>query len=234
MTKAVECHYPTNSKPKDPKLSTQHIYDDTPELRKGSASLVAGFPGIENGEEAGPPNDDILLGISDPELTSFGERNLDWDYPDINFAEFLSPQTIEEAIQYNTSTEPSALVRHSTAQINRAQDSASSPKISIPIQPTMTPRSLVLRTGMMAGAERTAKFMLHTLKSYPLMVLRHKTLPPFIHSHLVSSNAENIDMEPLNNCISLLHMISSGVQGSRKLFWKNVRLECEHLCDNVC
>ena len=32
-------------------------------------------------------------------------------------------------------------------------------------------------------------------------------------------------MEPLNNCISLVHMISGGVRGSRKLFWKVVRLE---------
>ncbi|KAK5095426.1 hypothetical protein LTR70_003590 [Exophiala xenobiotica] len=36
-------------------------------------------------------------------------------------------------------------------------------------------------------------------------------------------------MEPLNNCISLMHMLKSGVQGTRKLFWKNVRLECERL-----
>jgi hypothetical protein len=30
-----------------------------------------------------------------------------------------------------------------------------------------------------------------------------------------------------------VHMISSGVQGSRKLFWKNVRMECERLCEEV-
>ena len=65
------------------------------------------------------------------------------------------------------------------------------------------------------------------------MMLRHNTLPPFIHSSLLSRDVENNDMEPLNNCISLMHMISSGVQGSRKLFWKNVRLECEHLYEEV-
>ncbi|KAJ5833633.1 hypothetical protein N7474_001944 [Penicillium riverlandense] len=37
-------------------------------------------------------------------------------------------------------------------------------------------------------------------------------------------------MEPLSNCISLVHMISSGTRGSRKLFWRNVRMECERLC----
>jgi hypothetical protein len=230
--KAVECHYPTSTKSREPKPQIQHNYNDSLELQKVSPSLVADFPGIENREETST-NDDILVGISDPEFANFGEQNLDWNVPDINFSEFLRPQTNDEAIQY-LSSESSALIRHSTTQINRVQEFASSSNISMPMQPTGTPRSLVLRTGMKSSAQQTANLMFHTLKSYPLMILRHKTLPPFIHSHLISSNTENVDMEPLNNCISLLHMISSGVQGSRKLFWKNVRLECEHLCENVC
>lgn len=40
-------------------------------------------------------------------------------------------------------------------------------------------------------------------------------------------------MESLINCISLVHMINSGVQGNRKLFWKNVRLECERMYAEV-
>ena len=36
-------------------------------------------------------------------------------------------------------------------------------------------------------------------------------------------------MEPLTNCMSLVHMLSSRIHGSRKLFWKNVRMECERL-----
>jgi hypothetical protein len=230
--KAVECHYPTSTKSREPKPQIQHNYNDSLELQKVSPSLVADFPGIENREETST-NDDILVGISDPEFANFGEQNLDWNVPDINFSEFLRPQTNDEAIQY-LSSESSALIRHSTTQINRVQEFASSSNISMPMQPTGTPRSLVLRTGMKSSAQQTANLMFHTLKSYPLMILRHKTLPPFIHSHLISSNTENVDMEPLNNCISLLHMISSGVQGSRKLFWKNVRLECERLCENVC
>lgn len=66
------------------------------------------------------------------------------------------------------------------------------------------------------------------------MMLRHGTLPPFIHPRLISSHAENTRMEPLTNCVSLMHMIGSRIQGSRKLFWKNVRLECERLCAEVC
>lgn len=77
---------------------------------------------------------------------------------------------------------------------------------------------------MQAGTQRTANLILHNLKSYPLMIRRHNTLPPFIHKSSVSSNVEDVHMEPLNNCLSLVHMIGGGVQGSRKLFWKNVRL----------
>ncbi|KAJ5316801.1 hypothetical protein N7508_001309 [Penicillium antarcticum] len=40
-------------------------------------------------------------------------------------------------------------------------------------------------------------------------------------------------METLDNCITLVHMISSGSRGSRKLFWKNVRMECERLCSEA-
>ncbi|KAL1841425.1 hypothetical protein VTK73DRAFT_3484 [Phialemonium thermophilum] len=85
---------------------------------------------------------------------------------------------------------------------------------------------------MDARAQRIAKLILHTLKSYPVMLLRHNTLPPFLHPSTIAIAASNADnaMEPLNNCMSLVHMISSGVRGSRKLFWKNVRLECERLC----
>ncbi|CRG89355.1 hypothetical protein PISL3812_06391 [Talaromyces islandicus] len=229
--KAVECHYPTSSKPKDPKPNIQHNHDDSPEQRKVSPSLVADFPGIEN-HEGTSTSGDILLDIPDPEFANFAERGLDWDYPDINFAEILRHQTNDEPIQ-NPSPEPSALVRLSEAQINRVQELAFSSNISMPMQPTGTPRSLTLRTGLKAGTQRTANLMLHMLKSYPLMMLRHKTLPPFIHPHVISFNDENLDMEPLNNCISLLHMISSGVRGSRKLFWRNVRLECERLCENI-
>ncbi|KAJ5574343.1 uncharacterized protein N7459_008770 [Penicillium hispanicum] len=60
-------------------------------------------------------------------------------------------------------------------------------------------------------------------------MLHHNTLPPFIHPHLISSDIENPLVEPLTNCINLVRMISSEAKGSRKLFWKNVRLECERL-----
>jgi hypothetical protein len=201
-------------------------------------SLMADSPSVENRQEASNDGDIILgsaLVISDPEFANIGGEKFDWDDPDIDFADFLDQQTNDETVQYPSSGS-SSLVRHSTPstdQTVQVQQAISSPNVSIPTLPTYTLRSLIQRPKMKTEAQRSANLMLHTLKSYPLMMLRHNTLPPFIHPRLISSDVENDNMEPLTNCIILVHMISSGVQGSRKLFWKNVRLECERLCEEV-
>ena len=201
-------------------------------------SLVADSPSVENRQDAASDGDMILdsaLVISDPEFANLGGEYLDWDGPDIDFADFLNPQTNDKTVQYSSSG-LSSLVRHSTPstdQIVQVQQAICSPDVSIPKLSFYTPRSLIQRPKRKTGAQRIADLILHTLKSYPLMMQRHNTLPPFIHPRLISSDGDNNHMEPLTNCISLVHMISSKVQGSRKLFWKNVRLECERLCEEV-
>lgn len=104
------------------------------------------------------------------------------------------------------------------------------PTPSIPRPPHPAARTLVHKPKRPAAAQRVADLIFLTLKSYPGRMLREKALPPFIHPKLVAAaEAGEIPMEPLLNCLSLVHMISSGIRGSRKLFWKNVRLECEHV-----
>ncbi|KAJ5857159.1 hypothetical protein N7455_008053 [Penicillium solitum] len=98
----------------------------------------------------------------------------------------------------------------------------------MPASPTTKPHSLIKRPKINVGIERTTKLLLHTLKSYVFTMLRHNSLPPFIHPSLVHSE---FSMEPLINCINLVHMISGEMKGNRKLFWRNVRMECERLCD---
>jgi hypothetical protein len=199
--------------------------------------LVSDSPSVENRQEASNNGDIILdnaLVISDPEFANIGEY-LDWNDPDIDFTDFLNPQTNDEIVQYPSSGS-SSFDHHSspsTDQTAQLQQAISSSDVSIPPIPTSTLRSFIQRPQMKAGEQRIGNLILHTLKSYSLMMLRQNILPPFIHPRLVSSDVENNHMEPLNNCISLVHMISSGVQGSRKLFWKNVRMECERLCEEV-
>ncbi|PYH43074.1 uncharacterized protein BP01DRAFT_301762 [Aspergillus saccharolyticus JOP 1030-1] len=100
---------------------------------------------------------------------------------------------------------------------------------SIPAVPTQNIRSLIQRPRLHNGAQRTANLIFHALKSYPKMMLRDRNLPPFIHPHMVFSDAEGTSMEPLTNCLSLVHMTSSPAESTRKLFWKNVHWECERL-----
>jgi hypothetical protein len=200
--------------------------------------LEAAAPSIENRQVAS--NDREIISdsgviVSDPEFTDIGGEYLDWNGPDVDFPDLLDPQANDETDPY-PSSRVSSLVRHSKPSTNQAfqgQQAPSSPNISIPAAPTSTFRSFIQRPKMKTGTPRIANLILHTLKSYPLMMMRHNTLPPFLHPRVISSDVENDDMEPLTNCLSLVHMISSGFHGSRKLFWKNVQMECERLCEEV-
>jgi hypothetical protein len=96
--------------------------------------------------------------------------------------------------------------------------------------PATTVRVLVRRPKPSPASKRVGELILHTLKSYPRM-LRSGDIPPFIHSSFVSVDDQNSDFEPLTNCIGLIHMISA--KSTRKLFWQNVRNECERFQANV-
>lgn len=237
ITKAIECHYPANTlKVTRPKV--QHS-DDTPtEQRKLAPSLVADSLSVQNRPEASNYGDLILDGafvISDPDFANLGGEYRNWDDPHIDFTNFLNLQTNDKTVQCPSSGS-SSLDRHltpSSKQKVHVQQVISSPNLLIPAIPTCTTRSLIQRPRMRTGAQRIANLMFHTLKSYPLMMLRHDALPPFIHPRFISSEGENNHIEPLTNCISLVHMISSTAKGSRKLFWKNVQLECERLYEDV-
>ena len=223
------------AKATEPRIQHNNI---TPiEGKETTPSLVVDLSSVERRQEANLKGNiifDSSLVMSDPNFLDLGGEYLDWDLLDIDFADSVNQQTSDETVQ--SSIEPSSLIRHSdplASQTVQLQQAMSSPKVSIPPIPSYAVRSLIQRPKVKTGAQRIASLILHTMKSYPLMMLRHNTLPPFIHPSFASSNVENKDMETLTNCISLVHMISSGVQGSRRLFWKNVRLECERLCAEV-
>ena len=237
-TKAIECHYRANT-PGSAGSRIRHGEDVSTGPRTMASALVTVHPHGETLPATG--NDgDILLDraqvISTPDFATLGGEYLDWDDPEIEIAGFMAPQVNNKTIDYPP-FDPSSLFRSAppsigqTLQVQQAT-STSSPIVSIPPFPSHIVRSLTQRPKPRAGAQRIANLMLHILKSYPKMLIRD-TLPPFIHPHLISSDVGEKNMEPLTNCISLVHMISTGVQGCRKLFWKNVRLECERLCEEV-
>ena len=237
IAKTIECHYPANTS-RGAGSGIQCSGDASIGRRKTVPASGADFPSLELREQATIDDDaifDSTLVTADPEIANLDAEHFDWNDPGIDFAEFLNPEPNDETVQYPSSGPPS-LISHSipsTDQTVLVQQATSSSNVSIPTVPSYTIRSLVHRPRVNTVTQRIANLILRTLKSYPLMMLRHNALPPFIHPKFISSDFKNNQMEPLTNCISLVHMISHGIQGSRKLFWKNVRLECERLCEQV-
>jgi hypothetical protein len=233
LTKGIQCQYPT----KVPKSRESRILLNYNAPTEESPSFVTALAGLENAEEECTDVDALLnsaIMTSDQDFAAFGGL-LGWEDLDFNCSGLMNLQSEDKTIQPLSPGSPTFLVQ-STPSIDQTlqfQQAIHSHNASIPKSPTHTTRSLILRYRTNTGApKRIADLILHTLKSYPLMMLRYNTLPPFIHPGLISSNDKNDQMEPLTNCVSLVHMISNG-QGSRKLFWKNVRRECEQICGEV-
>ena len=218
ISKAIKCRYPA-SKPQGTGTRTLHRNDALVRQRNPTSLSAAESANIGNHQEAGKDSDTILdtaLDTSNLKSTDLASEHLD---PKLELSNSLDTSIYGKTAQDSLLRLPS-LAHQST--------DASIPRLS-----TSTVRSFIWRPEIRNGAQRTANLILHTLKAYPLMLLRHNSLPPFIHPCLISSNDENNDMEPLTNCLSLVHTISSQIQGSRMLFWKGVRRECERLCAEV-
>lgn len=228
--KATECHYPANT-PRATPSDSQHGADASAERHKMTLTSVAD-PGIVDSIQEASHGDHVLLdgalALPDHDFTQPRGDFLEWDGAEIALPDFLNTQTNSPRLS------PESPFQQPVSSAFQVQQGLSTPESSIPNSPSSSIRSLIQRPNTQRGPQRIASLILHTLKSYPVMMLRHNTLPPFVHPCLLSLDIESVHMEPLTNCISLVHMISSDVRGSRKLFWKNVRMECEHWTVEVC
>lgn len=241
IARSTECDYRANtpngagSGPRNPRI--QHGGDSPPSRRTATPLLVVDSPSVEHGLAESNHSSllDTAVAIADPELVDLGDAYLGWGDLATGFTDFMSPLANEKTIRYPLAAS-STLVGLSAPSIEqeiKAQQANSSLLVSTPTQPTFTIRSLIQRPKMTIGMQRTANLIHHILRSYPQMMMRQNTLPPFIHSRVIFSNVDKDNMEPLNNCVSLLHMLINQIQGSRKLFWRNVRMECERFCAEV-
>lgn len=233
LSRGIQCHYPENSRSDvGPKRQSEVLRN---EPHSTTCSSVAELP-VEPRPLASHDNGTVLDSALSMPLENLGEEFLDWNDAELDFSDFLNAQTLIENVDYSSSG--TSLFRRSnstTYQTNPVHYSLFSPEHTMPPTPSIyNTRSLVLRSKITGGATRSANLILGTLKSYPHMILRDNTLPPFIHPSLVPFHKEDDEMEPLTNCISLVHMVSSGIRGSKKLFWRNVRMECERLRAEVC
>ncbi|KAE8550234.1 hypothetical protein EYB25_006455 [Talaromyces marneffei] len=225
IAKGVDCQYPAVI-PDSKDAKSRAPQDDGP--------LRETIPVFNQFLETSPINDgDLVLDLDNTLTTTDTEignlEALDLLNSDMDFADFLmGSQIINDKVIPVTST-----MESSSSDLQRSTHSDNQLSLSIPLSlPIWSSRSLIHRPKFKAGTQRIANLMFHTLKSYPQMMLRPDSLPPFIHpASMLEGFSDNDHMEPLNNCISLVHMVNSRVRGSRKLFWMNVRMECERICE---
>jgi hypothetical protein len=116
------------------------------------------------------------------------------------------------------------------------QDSNSNPSISYIISSYHSIRSFAPRTMTRGKSQGGEVLLMQILKSFPKMMLRRETFPPFIHAHctsadLVSNSSELI--EPLANCMTVAQLFYSATGSSRKLVWRMIRMEIERVVQDV-
>lgn len=98
---------------------------------------------------------------------------------------------------------------------------------SPPIYPLINNfRALLARKIVKTGSEMSVTFVRQILSSYPGMMLRKETFPPFIHS---SFSCDGQMPQPLANCMSIVQMFSTRTPASNEFVWRTIRMEQERL-----
>jgi hypothetical protein len=88
------------------------------------------------------------------------------------------------------------------------------------------------------GSQSSAIILIQILKSYPKMMTRRETFPPFIHPYHLSDLSSNSAIsdetipEALLNCMAISKLFY-GDKGGRKLLWSIIRMEQERLFSEV-
>jgi hypothetical protein len=162
--------------------------------------------------------------------------NVDWEVPDFDFNDIFNSQIVvsDKGFDLSWSGIPDMFTAQPLSIEARLQTQEIDflSRFSIPVTPTSYVRSLIQRPKTRSGS-KIVNMILGTLKSFPQTIQRHNTLPPFIHPYFLSSTSEGNDLEIFNNCFSLVRLLSTDTPSNRKLFWKNVRMECERICVEV-
>lgn len=233
-TKNIDCRYPTKVT-RDDRLA----YHDTgglPEANTQQKTVSASASHSSRARTYQPTYSDNSVGLDDVDNISsldyvdVEDQNFGWAVSTIDFTEYLNFNE-QPVLSPPSGSSPFPSTRDTRSLVGHRGGAQQA--ISIPRLPTYTLRSLMQRPKVNAGAQVTATLIRRIFSSYPMMMLRYNTLPPFIHPQWISSPGEKNYLEPLTNCMSLVHMISAGLSGSSKLFWRNVRQECDRLCEEV-
>jgi len=184
-------------------------------------SVSSDFRMVDVLEDVLPQDFDSSLDILDP-------TDLSWLTPTFDFADLWNASTGEKTLYPS----PGFGMPHFETSTLLGEQTAISFNMSIPAT-INDPRSLTPRPSATAIHQRTIGLIFSTFRSYPLMMVQQNTLPPFIHPGILQSALNDSQVEPLTTCINILQMLSKKLRGSRQLFWRNVRMECDRWYANV-
>lgn len=79
-----------------------------------------------------------------------------------------------------------------------------------------------------AEAQYSAKYIIRNLRSYPQMMRRKATFPPFIHSHWYGALPA-----PLANCMGIAQMFTARTFETSPFVWRTIRMEQQRLASEV-
>jgi hypothetical protein len=100
-----------------------------------------------------------------------------------------------------------------------------------------TPCSIILRPYTSPSHQTSAKLLFRIIGSFPEMILRNETLPPFIHSTYFQTeqndNAYTTGSSPLVACRCLAQIFSNRNKENSGFLWSMVKAESERLRNEV-
>lgn len=83
-------------------------------------------------------------------------------------------------------------------------------------------------------AQNNATLILQALRSYPQLMLRRDTFPPFIHPRNHNALSENSGLpEPIENCIGIAQIFASRTTETAKFVWRTIRTEQKRIMDEI-
>ncbi|KAL4934967.1 hypothetical protein BDV06DRAFT_141456 [Aspergillus oleicola] len=220
LAKRLECRYPTPATGTGSRPRARHN-SGAPLLLTDSGSSTESYRDAEDHDD-GALDTALAIASSDLNLDPFGVPEFgngdffNWDDPalDLSFSDlgFLNSDFIP--IPQTTKQYPPI---HAT---------------QIPPSILSLPRLIIRRPSETPGKTRTTSLILHTLKSYLLILMRHNGLPPFIHPSSIPAGTHDGNSpiyNPLVTCLTLIKALNSRRQDKRKLFWDHVRSECDRM-----
>lgn len=110
-----------------------------------------------------------------------------------------------------------------------------SPGIPSSTWPGALSRSLSPRSLGRDGAQMCVMFLTRIFGSFPAMMLRTETFPPFIHAGcFAEARDRGTPSEALLNCMSIAQIFVSRTKDTKKFVWSTIRMEQERMWLEVC